>query len=161
VKAYAEVVINVSFLPGVPEHFNHEFNIKIAEYIPNEFILRGCGVFPRISIDLPRNEENFDKVIEIVKNEMNEDNIVTNLELELEAERIIIAESARASENILRVNKASRFTLPDYVLDFGPVIIGEVKSHIVRATNTGKISTSFHLNHQKLFQSGCSRSRYF
>lgn len=162
--ANSEITLKIGFIPGVPEHFRHSFHIKIGHFKPTEFTLSGEGVFPRISLDLPRGlvgdsgEDNFEKVIEIVRNEVEINSVgpVSNLELEMEAERIIIAECARATpkNQILRVNKASRFALPDYVLDFGPVILGEVRSHIVRATNTGTLPVSFALNHAKLFQSG-------
>ena len=164
ISANSHVVLKLSFLPGVPEHFRRTFNIKIGYFQPTELVVMGEGVFPRISLDLPRGltgdsgDDNFDKVIQIVRNEVesSSEGPISPIELEMEAERIIIAECARETPNdqILRLNKASRFTLPDYVLDFGPVILGEVRSHIVRATNTGVLPASFSLNHAKLFQSG-------
>ena len=47
-----------------------------------------------------------------------------------------------------------RFTLPDYVLDFGPVIIGDIRSHVIHISNPGFLPVSFHIDHSNLFQTG-------
>ena len=44
--------------------------------------------------------------------------------------------------------------LPDYLLDFGHVVLGTVRTHIVRATNTGWFSASFAVERDVLYQSG-------
>lgn len=46
--------------------------------------------------------------------------------------------------------------LPDYVLDFGHVVLGSVRTHVVRATNTGWFSTSFSVDHELTYQYGFS-----
>ena len=43
-----------------------------------------------------------------------------------------------------------RARLPDYVLDFGHVVLGTVRTHIVRATNTGWFPASFSVDHDHL-----------
>ena len=47
-----------------------------------------------------------------------------------------------------------RFTLPDYVLDFGPVIIGDIRSHVIHISNPDFLPVSFHIDHSNLFQTG-------
>ena len=44
----------VKFLPGVPEKFHKSFEIQVAHFEPDTINLFGEGVFPRISLDLPR-----------------------------------------------------------------------------------------------------------
>ncbi|XP_071670318.1 hydrocephalus-inducing protein homolog isoform X2 [Patagioenas fasciata] len=44
--------------------------------------------------------------------------------------------------------------LPEYVLDFGYVILGNIHTHIVKITNTGQFPVSFHANGQVLHDSG-------
>ena len=44
--------------------------------------------------------------------------------------------------------------LPDYLLDFGYVVLGTVRTHIVRATNTGWFPASFSVDHSYLHDSG-------
>lgn len=44
--------------------------------------------------------------------------------------------------------------MPDYVLDFGFVVLGHVRSHIVRATNTGSFPASFWVERDGLHNSG-------
>ena len=40
------------------------------------------------------------------------------------------------------------------MLDFGYVVLGTVRTHVVRATNTGWFSTSFAVDHDHLHDSG-------
>ena len=47
-----------------------------------------------------------------------------------------------------------RARLPPYVLDFGHVVLGTVRTHIVRATNTGWFPVSFSVNRDYLYQYG-------
>jgi len=47
-----------------------------------------------------------------------------------------------------------RFLLPEYVLDFGFVIPGQVVTRDVRITNTGPMSVSFSGNHKPLVGTG-------
>ena len=47
-----------------------------------------------------------------------------------------------------------RARLPDYVLDFGYVVLGTVRTHIIRATNTGFFPASFAVDRSGLSGSG-------
>ena len=44
--------------------------------------------------------------------------------------------------------------MPDYKLDFGHVVLGTVRKHIVRATNTGWFPASFSVERNHLQQYG-------
>ncbi len=44
--------------------------------------------------------------------------------------------------------------LPEYVLDFGHVVLGTVRTHVVRATNTGWFPASFSIVKDHLSQQG-------
>ncbi len=44
--------------------------------------------------------------------------------------------------------------MPDYILDFGHVILGTVKTHVIRAANMGKISASFEIERQNFSKTG-------
>ncbi|XP_064315287.1 hydrocephalus-inducing protein homolog [Phalacrocorax carbo] len=46
--------------------------------------------------------------------------------------------------------------LPKYVLDFGYVILGNIHTHIVKVTNTGQFSVSFHADGRVLCDTGFS-----
>lgn len=48
----------------------------------------------------------------------------------------------------------SRPFLPDYILDFGHVILGTVKTHVIRAANMGKILASFEIERQNFSKTG-------
>ena len=49
-----------------------------------------------------------------------------------------------------------RARLPPYLLDFGHVVLGTVRTHIVRATNTGWFPASFSINTDYLYEYGFS-----
>lgn len=48
----------------------------------------------------------------------------------------------------------SRAVLPDYILDFGHIILGSVKTHVIRAVNMGKLLASFEIERQNYQKSG-------
>ena len=50
----------------------------------------------------------------------------------------------------------SRPRLPEYILDFSHVVLGTVRTHVVRATNTGWFPASFSVEKDHLHQSGFS-----
>ncbi|KAG7468631.1 hypothetical protein MATL_G00145140 [Megalops atlanticus] len=52
--------------------------------------------------------------------------------------------------------RLSRFTLPEYLLDFGCVIHGNVPTHIVKVTNTGPVSVCFRADRRLLADAGFS-----
>ena len=66
----------------------------------------------------------------------------------------VIACKVAPQGSLLRQNKSSRFSLPEYLLDFGPVILGQVQTYLVRATNTGFMPVSFSVDHENIFNSG-------
>ena len=61
---------------------------------------------------------------------------------------------SRQVEGINLFKSSTRFTLPDYVLDFGPVIIGDIRSHVIHISNPDFLPVSFHIDHSNLFQTG-------
>ena len=44
--------------------------------------------------------------------------------------------------------------MPDYLLDFGHVVLGTVRTQIVRATNTGWFPVSFSADKNHIYQTG-------
>ncbi|NXL83544.1 HYDIN protein, partial [Alectura lathami] len=54
----------------------------------------------------------------------------------------------RARRRLLRVQ------LPEYILDFGYVILGSIHTHIVKITNTGRLPVSFHADGRLLRDTG-------
>lgn len=51
----AEQRLRVLYLPGVPEVFEKRLQLQVAFLPPEEITLTGMGVFPRITLKLPRN----------------------------------------------------------------------------------------------------------
>ena len=105
----------------------------------------------------------------ISENQEKQDNFVelSDLEVWLEAERRQVVKSSQMSSSIfledqvqadLLLNKTKkRLPSPEvsnYVLDFGPVIAGDIITKSVNITNTGIFNTNFTVNHEKLYQTG-------
>ncbi len=54
-----EQVLKVFYLPGVPGAFCRTFQIQVGHLEPETITLKGEGSFPRICLDLPRNNAAF------------------------------------------------------------------------------------------------------
>ncbi|XP_041964608.1 hydrocephalus-inducing protein homolog isoform X2 [Alosa sapidissima] len=88
--------------------------------------------------------------------------------LQMEVERLLVKENAVSMETTpvegsdvcgsgcRKRRKLSKFTLPDYILDFGYVIHGKVLTHIVKVTNTGPCQVSFKADRRLLAGTGFS-----
>ncbi|CAL1528045.1 unnamed protein product [Lymnaea stagnalis] len=226
IEPFAEQKILVKYLPGVPEEFCKTFQIQVAHFEPDAITISGEGVFPRISLDLPRikdeegvylkllkeakenlailirqqlekqQEQEAGQVEEELKNlipdgeEMHEHDKTANnshnlmrepteLEVQMEIERLAMRDFAREQhlsklvsasvddkgENIISTFESNttveqsemgklKAVLPDYLLDFGYVVLGTVKTHVVRVTNTGWMPVSFKLDRQNIHTAG-------
>ncbi|XP_061217731.1 hydrocephalus-inducing protein homolog isoform X3 [Neopsephotus bourkii] len=94
---------------------------------------------------------------------------VLDAQLQMQMEQILIEEHAleqqkavtssspeetafdqRARQRLLRAE------LPEYILDFGYIILGNIHTHIVKITNTGHFPVSFHVNGHVLRDTGFS-----
>ncbi|XP_056273332.1 hydrocephalus-inducing protein homolog [Pseudoliparis swirei] len=87
--------------------------------------------------------------------------------LQVEVERALVRQNALAVTGSLlqrrdsqgsssKWHKLSHFLLPEYVLDFGDVIPGNVVSRTVNVANTGSVAVSFHANGKPLAGTGFS-----
>ncbi|KAJ8272065.1 hypothetical protein COCON_G00109240 [Conger conger] len=89
--------------------------------------------------------------------------------LQMEVERLLVKENAELLQEEVGEESSdtpgsssrwrkrlSRFLLPEYTLDFGCVIHGNVPTHIVKVTNTGPASVSFRADRRLLPSSGFS-----
>ncbi|KAI3371721.1 hypothetical protein L3Q82_024292, partial [Scortum barcoo] len=186
IDASAEQCLCVLYLPGVPEVFEKRLQLQVAFLLPQDIIVTGEGVFPRISLNLPQNLRMCrschsdvvqqaraavepDKIRkELVNGGATTDCTLTYEELlHLEIERMMVKQNALAVTGRLlelrdsegsskKWKKLSKFLLPEYVLDFGYVIPGKVPSHTVKVTNTGSVAVSSQTNRRPLAGTGFS-----
>ncbi|XP_074751148.1 hydrocephalus-inducing protein homolog [Athene noctua] len=129
--------LKVYYLPGVPGAFRRTFQIQVGHLEPEEISLKGEGSFPRICLDLPRNikgNEKYEKVLKKVIEKMEEDEAT--------------AFDQRARQRLLRAE------LPEYLLDFGCVVLGNTPTHVVTVTNTGQFPASFRADRRVLRGTG-------
>lgn len=55
IEAGAEQILRVLYLPGVPDVFERQLQLKVAFLPPQVITLTGEGIFPRINLNLPTN----------------------------------------------------------------------------------------------------------
>ncbi|KAB0347974.1 hypothetical protein FD754_012831 [Muntiacus muntjak] len=191
ISSHKEQVLKVYYLPGVPEIFQRNFQIQIAHLDPENITLSGEGIFPRISLDLPRNLKGSEKY-EIFLNqarknlekECNKREMLDHLEtpeenvpedesselnahLQMEVERLIVQDYAIEHQKSIvpgsiddfyhrSRRKPIKVQLPEYILDFGYIILGDVQTHIIKITNTSHFPVSFHAEKRVLHDTGFS-----
>ncbi|XP_051916753.1 hydrocephalus-inducing protein homolog isoform X2 [Hippocampus zosterae] len=162
IDAGSKYCLRVLYLPGIPEKFEKQFQLDVAHLPPQIITLTGEGVFPKISLNLPRSlakESHSDVLDQARKTVKMEGTSALDYEqlLLLEIEKLLVTENALAvSKRLLEVgnsqgstkkwNKLSKFLLPEYVLDFGYVVPSQVLKQTVKITNNGPLPVSFHAN---------------
>eukprot|EP00079_Xenopus_tropicalis_P024447 XP_012817094.1 PREDICTED: hydrocephalus-inducing protein homolog isoform X1 [Xenopus tropicalis] len=184
IAAGEEGVLKVSFFPGIPESFQRVIQLQVAHFEPESITLQGEAVFPRICLDLPRNikeneklqaylreaEGNMMETKHIMNSLVPSTNMETSFEppntamdslLMMEMERLFLKEHATeqllSREGVHTVQqKLLKVLLPDYLLDFGYVILGDVRTYIVKITNTGHFPVCFRADRRGLVDSGFS-----
>ena len=57
IPSLSERELTVLYLPCGPQRFHASFQIQVAHFEPDTIHLHGEGVFPRISLDLPRSQD--------------------------------------------------------------------------------------------------------
>ncbi|KAM5262598.1 hydrocephalus-inducing protein homolog [Ctenodactylus gundi] len=192
ISSCEEQVLKVYYLPGIPEVFQRSFQIQIAHLDPENIILSGEGIFPRICLDLPRNiqgnekyetfldqarknlekECNNDEInnhIETITEEIEDESPELSVHLQMEVERLIVQAYALEHQKIVTPDptddtcfphwshcKLSKVQLPEYILDFGYIVFGDVRTHIIKITNTSHFPVSFHAEKRVLHDTGFS-----
>lgn len=69
----SEQTLVVKYLPGAPEDFTKSFVIQVAHFEPDVITIKGTGVFPRISLDLPRtvdSEGQYEQMVQHAKDNL-------------------------------------------------------------------------------------------
>uniref|UniRef100_A0A8C8EBQ1 HYDIN protein n=1 Tax=Otus sunia TaxID=257818 RepID=A0A8C8EBQ1_9STRI len=177
-----EQVLKVYYLPGVPGAFCRTFQIQVGHLEPEEISLKGVGSFPRIHLDLPRNikgEHGLQKdpitPLNTSRGEPWEGPLLTSHclsfpqldpRLQMQMEQMLIEEHALEQQKALTSgppeatafdqHARQRAELPEYLLDFGYVILGNTPTHVVRITNTGQFPVSFRADRRVLRDTGFS-----
>ncbi|PAA50321.1 hypothetical protein BOX15_Mlig000423g3, partial [Macrostomum lignano] len=136
------VQLRVLYHPGHPDKFQRTFKLQVAHFPAKEVTVRGEASFPRLFLDIPRCPEAQEMEAEVRKEKPELD----DLQLKLEAERRFVDEFAKANPPMDGRTKILRPTLPEYVLDFGYVLLSGVEPKTFRATNIGHAPLSFRVN---------------
>ncbi|XP_064641495.1 hydrocephalus-inducing protein-like isoform X2 [Lineus longissimus] len=221
IEAMSQQTLTIKYLPGVPERFHRSFQVQVAHFEPDTINLYGEGVFPRISLDLPRIGDEAGHYSSLLKEAretlckdsrkectdkeaqgshrlaeegkpcitMTQEHVPSELEIQMEVERLMVQEFAvdrqlgnmtnrseevqevtksqvsatdrslknatdRSSKKGAKKSKKPKPRLADYQLDFGYVVLGTVRTHIVRATNTGMFPCSFSVDRDNIHHCG-------
>ncbi|CAH2323836.1 Hypothetical predicted protein [Pelobates cultripes] len=185
IAAGGEKILKVSYFPGLPEPFHQVIQLQVAHLEPESIEIQGEGVFPRICLDLPRviNEnERLQPYLREAEKRIRETAIsnsclTPNLEspreqcdstmdtlVQMELECLLLKEHVQEELTLecpgdpghRAWSKLLRVFLPEYVLDLGFVILGEIRTHIIKITNTGHFPVSFHADRRGLIGTGFS-----
>nr|XP_014334844.1 PREDICTED: hydrocephalus-inducing protein homolog [Bos mutus] len=97
----------------------------------------------------------------------DDDSSELNAHLQMEVERLIVQDYAiEHQKSIVPASmddfyhrsrrKPIKVQLPEYILDFGYIILGDVQTHIIKITNTSHFPVSFHAEKRVLHDTGFS-----
>uniref|UniRef100_A0A672UG67 HYDIN axonemal central pair apparatus protein n=1 Tax=Strigops habroptila TaxID=2489341 RepID=A0A672UG67_STRHB len=157
-----EQMLKVYYLPGVPGVFYRTFQIQVGHLEPEEISLKGEGTFSRIHLDLPRNIKGehclsapqesplFFPVCHMLIQMLIEEHALEQQKALTSSSPEDAAFDQRARRRLLKAE------LPEYILDFGYIILGNIHTRIVKITNTGHFPVSFHVNGHVLCDTGFS-----
>lgn len=205
IEAFTSKTLSVLFLPGVPSKFQQTFQIQIAHLEPETVNIYAEGVFPRVSVDLPKyieDKERYDELQQLATANLESQNVdfqlmqkeddsvslihppdssVTDLDIQMEIERLVVEDFAKdhykklskSTTNVLTLDptppaqsqessrssrsrkpKLEKPVLPEYLLDFGYVILGRIEQRVVRVTNSGYFPVSFKIDESHLTPKG-------
>uniref|UniRef100_A0A8C8B419 HYDIN protein n=1 Tax=Otus sunia TaxID=257818 RepID=A0A8C8B419_9STRI len=152
-----EQVLKVYYLPGVPGAFCRTFQIQVGHLEPEEISLKGVGSFPRIHLDLPRNIKGEHGLSAPQEGPFFLPHQMLIEEHALEQQKALTSgpPEATAFDQHAR-QRLLKAELPEYLLDFGYVILGNTPTHVVRITNTGQFPVSFRADRRVLRDTGFS-----
>nr|XP_056718300.1 hydrocephalus-inducing protein homolog [Euleptes europaea] len=95
---------------------------------------------------------------------MDECIIAFDTQLQMEVERLLVQQHALEQQRFLACEdpaisqrarrRLAKAQLPEYILDFGYIILGTVRTHIVKITNTSHFPVSFHADKRHLRDTG-------
>ncbi|XP_053402100.1 hydrocephalus-inducing protein homolog isoform X11 [Mercenaria mercenaria] len=237
IEPMSEQKLTIKYLPGVPEKFNKCFRVQVAHFEPDLITIHGEGVFPRISLDLPRvSDDKYTTLVKQAKENVYKrtmesfdpkgspsishplgqhlatENLLvaqsqgthqdlmkkrletsdkkkgelcvmpSELDVQLEVERLAVRnvaheiqqqefavhesydteppnsiesrETQTTADSKGGRKKKNKPRLPEYLLDFGYVVLGTVRTHIVKATNTGYFPASFQVERNDFHHHG-------
>ncbi|XP_052230840.1 hydrocephalus-inducing protein-like isoform X4 [Dreissena polymorpha] len=230
IEPMSEQKLTIKYLPGVPEKFDKCFRVQVAHFEADLITIHGEGVFPRISLDLPRkvdSEGYYNSLVREAKGNVYKHTMMSmdtksspadqhtqgqtavpdpllaaqakgnhqelgelcvmpsELDVQLEMERLAVRDFARklqeqdvsqseiydigsqtppmsnesresqtTSDSKSAKKKKNKPKLPEYVLDFGYVVLGDHRQHVVKATNTGWFPVSFQVENENIKHQG-------
>nr|XP_004659621.2 hydrocephalus-inducing protein homolog [Jaculus jaculus] len=114
-------------------------------------------------------EESIDHLDMITEEIPEDESTELSAHIQMEVERLIVQDYALEHQKTIvydptndaclshRNNfKLAKVQLPPYILDFGYIVLGDVRIHIIKITNTSHFPVSFHAEKQVLHDTGFS-----
>ena len=152
--------IQLKFVPAFPGRFTRTFGVRVAHFKPTTITVAGEGVFPHVLLALPRvvdpdgaRAAHEKTAKENVANNDDDDDDKNRIQIEKEIDRLVVRDDAVGKQRRHArpthgggggvTKRKTRPHLPDYVLDFGHVVVGQEKTLSVRATNVGDFPVTF------------------
>ena len=160
--------IKVQYLHGMPDFFVKSFKLQVAHFPPEVIQIFGEASYPRIAMNLPFNDEEntyrplAKQVRDMVENERPKTFYPSGTfvpgedEIQSEVEKIMIKDLlAKKGSFVLsggRNEKKPRIL--DYLLDFGHVIMGAIRTKYIKITNASQNPISFNFDCKALSKKG-------
>ncbi|XP_053771126.1 hydrocephalus-inducing protein homolog isoform X8 [Desmodus rotundus] len=105
--------------------------------------------------------------LETTEEMLEDESSELNAQLQMEVERLLVQSYATEHQKTVIPDpsddvshwsrlRMAKIQLPEYILDFGHIILGDVRTHIVKITNTSHIPVSFHAEKRVLHDTGFS-----
>ncbi|XP_021570831.1 hydrocephalus-inducing protein homolog, partial [Carlito syrichta] len=124
----------------------------------------------RKNIETEYNKYETPDHFEIIPEEMLEDDSTElSAHLQMEVERLIVQSYALEHQKTVTADliddtyfshrscrRLTKVQLPEYILDFGYIVLGDVRTHIIKITNTSHFPVSFHADKRVLHETGFS-----
>ncbi|XP_027261798.1 hydrocephalus-inducing protein homolog isoform X2 [Cricetulus griseus] len=138
--------------------------------------LRGNEKYERFLEQAKKNtEKDYSKYetvnhYETITEEMPEEETAeVSAHIQMEVERLIVQDYALEHQRAISSSptddtyfsqrsrrKIAKVQLPEYILDFGYIVLGDVRTHIIKITNTSHFPVSFHAEKHVLHDTGFS-----
>lgn len=131
ILAHNNVTFVVTFLPGIPEQFSKSFEIQVAHFETDIITLVGEAVYPRITLDLPRDISKVSPTIEEQARanldlpsqfqESSSESVASleehcRKEMEIEIDRLLVKDFA--AKNVEKLFKTEARSKPRYITLF-------------------------------------------
>ena len=163
VKSRDKVVLKIRVQGGLPKEYKQKFFVRVGQFNDTEINMTMQAGFPQLSVDLPRDADADPLVAYCHEHDRpGEDFVQVEREIMFESQiRQQATPGYRLGRNSLfdkaRIRGLDLFkgyVASRFVIDFGHITLGDMRSHTFSILNSSVIPVSFEIIDKALAQSG-------